>query len=197
MWTDEAELMCRSISEADLENMAEFSVRKEGGFLANYLAYRTSDGKICSPALYDEKTSRARTYLVIAKKTNEIIAYFTLKAGMIGIKQKRFSISQNIDSTPGIEIANFAINDEFKKKYGNLKGLGYIIFNDYILPKIEDARRIVGVRILYIYALPNNNLIEHYHSYGFTKLQAFQQKHIEKWFQPYYDKGCVFMYQNL
>lgn len=190
-------IVCRSISESDLGHMADFTVRKEGGFLADYLAYRTTDGKIYSPALNDELASRARTYLVENDDTNEIIAYFTLKAGMVGIKQSRFPYTHQVDAVPGIELANFAVNTVFLQAHQNLHGVGYMIFYDYILPKVEEVRNMVGVKILYIYALPHKALIEHYHTYGFAQLLSYQQKHIERWFQPRYDKGCVFMYQIL
>ena len=109
--------------------MADFTVRKEGGFLADYLAYRTTDGKIYSPALNDELASRARTYLVEYDDTNEIIAYFTLKAGMVGIKQSRFPYTHQVDAVPGIELANFAVNTAFLQAHQNLHGVGYMIFN--------------------------------------------------------------------
>ena len=196
MASDRTAIICRSIKEDDLERMADFTVREEGGFLASYLAYK-ANGKIYSPALHDETSSRARTYIVENTLTGEIIAYFTLKAGMVGIKQNRFPYNRSVDSVPGIEVANFAVNKTYKKKHENLRGIGYMIFNDFILPKVEEARSIVGVRILYIYALPREELIEHYHTYGFARLASFQQKYIEKWFQPRYDQGCVFMYQIL
>lgn len=188
------------MSEADkntLQKMAEFRVRKEGGFLANYLAYRTKAGEIISPALEEERANKARTYLIEDPETGELIAYFTLKAGLVGFKKNRRFLNKAFDAMSGIEVANLAVNEAYRQAHKSLHGLGYMVFRNYILPKAEEAQRIIGVEILYIYALPRNDLINHYKEYGFAKLAPFQQKYIEKRFRPGYDKGCIFMYQIL
>ncbi len=190
-------VICRNIKDKDLEKMADFRVREGGGFLANYLAYRKSDGTIFSPAMRDEISSKARTYLVEDTGTGEIIAYFTLKAGMVGIKQSILPYKRDFEAVSGIEIANLAVNENYKQNHKHLSGIGYMVFNDFILPKIEEVRKIVGVKILYCYALPHEKLIERYHLYGFTQLSSFQQRYIEKRFRPKYDRGCIFMYQTL
>lgn len=190
-------IICRGIQASDLEKMADFAVRDEGGFLADYLAYKKNDGGIFSPALCEEELSKARTYIVENCKTGELIAYFTLKAGLVGIKQSRAPYRKKFDAVPGIEVANLAVNEIYKKKHKDFSGIGFMVFNDFILPKVEAARKIIGVKILYCYALPHEKLIERYHDYGFAQLASYQQRFIEKRFQPKYDRGCVFMYQNL
>ncbi len=190
-------IACRSISETELEKKADFTVRKEGGFLAHYLAYRMTDNEIFSPAMQEEKSFRARTYIVEDTVTGEILAYFTLKAGMVGIKQNRLPYNHSFDAVPGIEIANLAVNETYKKAHNNLKGIGYMVFRNYVIPKVKEAQAIVGVKMLYCYALPHGELLSHYKKYGFTQLASFQQRYIEKRFRPSYDKGCVFMYQIL
>ena len=197
---DSTGLICYSIKDinnVNLEKLADFKVRKDGGFLANYLAYRLSSGEICSPALAEERANKARTYLVEDKDTGELIAYFTLKAGSVGFKKNRSYLSRTFDSMSGIEVANLAVNEIYKQAHNGVKGLGFMVFRDFILPKVEEVQRIVGVEILYIYALSQPTLIENYKGYGFTKLAPFQQKYIEKRFRPKYDRGCIFMYQNL
>lgn len=190
-------LICHGISEDDLERMADFTVREDGGFLANYLAFRKQNSKIISPALYEENSSSARTYIVEDAVTKEMLAYFSLKAGTVGIKKNKLPHDHRFDAVPGIEIANLAVNETYKKAHKDVNGIGYMVFTDYILPKVEEVQRIVGVKMIYCYALPHSKLIEHYKSYGFTQLASFQQRYIEKRFRPSYDKGCVFMYQIL
>ena len=199
MENNNSTIICRSlgnvIDQETLKKMADFQVRKEGGFLANYLAYRNSTGEICSPALDEERLNKARTYLIEDTETGELIAYFTLKAGLVGFKRNRNFLNKIFDAMSGIEVANLAVNEVYKQAHDDLHGIGYMVFRNYILPKAEEAQRIIGAEILYIYALPRTKLINRYKGYGFTQLVPFQQKYLERRFRPGYDRGCVFMYQ--
>ena len=200
MEQNDSTIVCRSLGEVNddiLEKMVNFKVRKEGGFLANYLAYRTSLGNIYSPALMEENDNKARTYLIEDAESGELISYFTLKAGLVGFKKNRSIFNRAFDAMTGIEVANFAINEVYKQAHSSLHGLGHMVFRKFILPKAEEAQNIIGAEILYIYALPRTSLIDHYKSYGFTRLVPFQQRYIEKRFRPRYDRGCIFMYQIL
>ena len=199
-YNDTPRIICKHLDEvchSMLDQMVEFKVRDDGGFLADYLAYKTSLGKIYSPAIEEEVANKARTYLVIDSEAQELAAYFTLKAGLVGFKRNRSLLSKSFDAMPGIEITNFAVNEIYKQAHESISELGYMIFRDFILHKSEEAQRIIGVEILYIYALPRKRLIERYEEYGFAKLIPFQQKYLERHFRPRYDQGCVFMYQNL
>ncbi|WP_295058143.1 hypothetical protein [uncultured Fibrobacter sp.] len=46
-----------------------------------------------------------------------------------------------------------------------------------------------------IYALPEEKLIEHYHTMGFSRLPEHQEKFVQRHVKPKYDEGCIFMYQ--
>lgn len=200
MENNKSGIICRNLGEPDdkmLKKMVDFKVRKEGGFLADYLAYKTSTGNICSPALDEERSNKARTYLIEDSETGELIAYFTLKAGLVGFKKNRNILDKAFDAMSGIEVANLAVNEVYKQAHKKLHGIGYMVFRNYILPKAEEAQQIIGAEILYIYALPRADLINRYKGYGFTRLVPFQQKYLERRFRPGYDEGCVFMYQIL
>ncbi len=188
---------CRHISGDDIEKLSSFTVRKGGGFLADYLSHDTADGKVVSPALYDEEMHNARVYLVIDKETDELAGYFALKAGYIAVHPSRRLFTKEFDTVPGVELANFAVNDSYIQAHGEQKGLGASIFKYCVLPIARDAQDYVGIRFIYIFALPDEGLIKRYQNYGFTRLNRLQEKSTHKLIRPRYDRGCIFMYQTL
>ncbi len=188
---------CKHISNEDMEGLRSFTVRKGGGFLADYLGHETSDGKIVSPALNDEESHNARVYLVVDKETNEIAGYFALKAGYIAVHPARKLFRKEFDTVPGVELANFAVNESYIKNHTDQKGLGAAIFKYCVLPIARDAQDYVGIRFIYIFALPDAGLIKRYQNYGFTRLSRLQEKSTHKLIRPRYDRGCIFMYQTL
>lgn len=58
-------------------------------------------------------------------------------------------------------------------------------------------RSFSGVAALYIYALPEPRLIEHYQKLGFRRLAPEKEKFVHRHVKPKYDDGCIFMYQML
>jgi hypothetical protein len=55
----------------------------------------------------------------------------------------------------------------------------------------------IGVNALYIYALPEEKLIDHYQTMGFERLLERQEKFVQRHVKPEYDEGCIFMYQTI
>ncbi|MBR0124530.1 MAG: hypothetical protein IJM03_04210 [Treponema sp.] len=43
---------------------------------------------------------------------------------------------------------------------------------EFVLPLIKYLRTFVGIQAIYIYALPQDKLIEHYKTMGFNRLDA-------------------------
>ncbi len=43
----------------------------------------------------------------------------------------------------------------------------------------------------------DEKLIEHYATFGFTRLPKKQEKFVQNHIKPKYDENCVFMFQNL
>ena len=172
---------CRHLKEDDMDRLQEFTVRDGGGNLANYLSSR---------ALYDEQEHDARVYLVIDKETQEI-------AGYVAVHAKRKLFSKEFDSVPGVELSNFAVNSSYIKNHGNRKGLGAAIFEYCILPTARKAQEVIGIKFIYIFALPYPDLINRYKTYGFSRLSRLQERNTHILIRPRYDQGCVFMYQTL
>ena len=144
-------------------------------------------------AVGDENVNLARTYLVIDKSTKELACYFSLRTGLITVQ-----VSGNeFDSLPAIELSNFATNDTYRKNHKELKKFGVHIFEVFILPITRCMAKYIGANSLYIYALPNDKLIKHYKTMGFSLLPADQEKFVQSHVKPKYDAGCRFMYQIL
>lgn len=176
-------------SENDRQDILNFSVRdSRGEGLVRYLQ---------TFAFSDEEAGVMRTYLVRDNRSSELVGYFSLKAGLVSFNEARTEIGVDFDTLPGIEIANFAINNEYIRKLPNVQGIGFNIFDDFIRPIIRDVAKSVGVKFIYIFALPFEGLIHRYTQYGFKRFNAVSEAEVHSRLKPRYDKECIFMYQML
>ena len=164
--------------------IADFKVGNDASGLEAYLKYA---------AVGDEQAKLARTYLVIDKATGELSCYFSLRTGLITVQVA----GDDFDSLPAVELSNFAINAIYRKNHKELQKLGVHIFEVFILPIARCMSEYVGANSLYIYALPNDRLIEHYATMGFSLLPPDQERFAQIHVKPKYDMGCRFMYQTL
>lgn len=144
-------------------------------------------------APYSEKINADRTYLVKDKLTEELAGFFSLRNGLFALRKEDDSVL----SIPSIELSNFAINDNYRQRNPHLKGMGKIIFTDFILPLVKFIQQFTGIQTLHIYAIPENRLIEHYKTFGFTRLSEEDEQFVYDRVKPAYDNGCIFMYQIL
>ena len=184
-------LYCHHLEEKDTDELKHHFMiaHKNGGFLADYVKFYAKD---------DEDMNLSRTYLVRDSITDEIVAYFSLKAGFVSVNEKKHLLFSNtFDSEPGVEVSNFAISGEYLREHPEAKGVGSIIFYAFILPIVKMASNIVGISIIYIFALPYLSLINRYESYGFSRLESSQEKKMHKRIRPRYDKDCIFMFQKI
>lgn len=173
----------------DREAVSQFYVDEEKGIgLERYLK---------EMALQDEEDSVMRTYLVRLTSTDELVGYFSLKAGLISINEEEVQGRVFFDTMPGIEIANFAINSRVLNRRPFLKGAGAVIFGGLIMPIIKQVSVSVGVKSVYLFALPYEPLISRYTSYGFNRLNEKFENDLHARIKPAYDEGCIFMYQML
>lgn len=158
--------------------------RQSGKGLENYLK---------NLAETEETENSARTYLVKNKITKEIAAFFTLKAGLFTVKidEERFN---NISA---IELSNFAVNSNYRNKHPEVNAIGKDVFSDFVLPLVTYLQDFFGAQALYIFALPEDSLIEHYKSLGFYRLERDEEEFVHVHVKPKYDDSCIFMYQIL
>ena len=103
----------------------------------------------------------------------------------------------NIFTIPSVELSNFAVNDSYRKFHPDITKIGATIFNKFILPLVKHIQILTGVQALYIYALPEDRLIDHYGSFGFIRLAKKDEQFVYDRVKPAYDEGCIFMYQIL
>ena len=104
---------------------------------------------------------------------------------------------ETFDSLSAVELSNFAVNQNYKANHPDISKIGFYVFHKFILPLVNFMSKFIGVSILYIYALPEEKLIEHYKTMGFSRLPVKQEKFVHNHIKPRYDEGCIFMYQNL
>ena len=177
-------------SAHDEKDIMGFSVGHPSGTgLVNYLRYH---------AFPDENIGNMRTYMVRDVRTDELACYFSLKAGLISVNEVLTENGIEFDTLPGVELANFAVNDTYIKNHRNLKGLGSIIFTDFVVPIIENSSDNIGIRIIYLFALPETDLIQQYEkNYGFARLEKKAEDELHRRLKPGYDESCIFMYQSL
>ena len=71
------------------------------------------------------------------------------------------------------------------------------ILYDFIIPIAKYIQAFTAVQALYIYALPEKRLIEHYSSLGFERLGEDEEQFVHQHVKPAYDRDCIFMYQIL
>lgn len=185
------------VSDQDEADIMNFTIeRDEGSGLLEYIQHH---------AFPEEDAGIMRTYIVRDNKSSEMVGYFSLKAGLISLNERQIETTDDetgekkkvtvFDTLPGVELANFAVNSTYIQRHKEMKGLGVVIFNQFILPIVRQTSENVGVKILYIFALPYDDLIKSYHDrYGFSRLADQYEDELHKRLKPFYDQYCKFMY---
>ena len=159
----------------------------------------------------DDENDLVRIYLIKDVRSQEIVSYFGLKAGMLAANmdeaislndQHALFKSEGIkifpEVLPGIEISHFAINDKYRDKLSvggvPIKGLGRYLFPKYIYPIIMEVGTKIGIHMIYLYAAGDEALVSYYKdAFDF---QEMTEHDIYTPLEPEYDGGCTFMYQR-
>jgi hypothetical protein len=141
----------------------------------------------------EESEKQTRTYLIKDRITGELVCYFSMRTGLVTLQVD----GDAFDSLSAVELSNFAMNQIYKANHPNAKRLGSYFFKRFILPLAQFASEYIGVSTLYIYALPEDKLMNHYKKLGFSRLPEEQEKFVQNHVKPKYDEGCIFMYQPL
>lgn len=179
----------------DEHDVLNFSVDRPEGFgLVSYVQRY---------AFSDEAFGVMRTYVVRDLQTSELVGYFSLKSGLVSLNEREVEVQEGeskrteilFDTVPGVELANFAINSSYIKNRPSVKGIGVVLFQQFVLPIVRQVAENVAVTILYIFALPYDGLIKRYKDvYGFERLGEYDEHELHKRLKPAYDQSCVFMY---
>ena len=180
---------CRSLRTAttadERDIMAFEPAHPEGVGLVDYLQ------RLAFP---DEDAGFMRTYLVRDNDSDELAAYFSLKAGLASQGETSEGGRTKFDTVPGIELANFAVNGAFLRAHPKAKGLGEAVFQELVREAVRRAGEIVGVALIYLFSLPDERVIANYGRYGFSRLPAGDEERLHARLKPRYDDSCVFMY---
>ena len=125
--------------EKDAQDILSFSVQDDRGKgLVNYLQ---------NFAFPDEENGTMRTYLVRDNLTSEIVGYFSLKAGLVSFNERKTETGADFDILPGVELANFAVNNGYILTRPDAKGIDSMIFRELIVPIVHDAAGRIGVKV--------------------------------------------------
>ncbi len=177
---------CDHIREEDHLDVVGMIPVKESG--ANVVKYVKSD------AFIDEKTGMARTYIVRDSLDDMFVGFYSLKACFLAHGS---FIEGEFDAEPGVELANFAVDKRYLEAHKEAIGIGKIIFQRFVLPTVKAGAEHIGASTLYIFALPDERLINRYRTYGFERLSSMQEMSMHRRIRPAYDQGCIFMYQKI
>ena len=173
------------LTSKDKDAISKFVVKNPKGFgLQNYLI---------KWSLRDEEEGLVRTYLIKDKEDGSIVAYFSLRTGLMTQRSSLF----HFDTITGIELANFAVNDSYRDAHDVMPELGRYVFSSFVYPLVCDISRYVGASILYIFSLPEKKLMGHYEKMGFQRLPSKMERFIHRHVKPTYDRGCIFMAQRI
>lgn len=177
------------VSERDEQDIMNFTLKNSdtGEGLLDYIQHY---------AFPEEDAGIMRTYIIRDKVTDELVGYFSLKAGLVSFNEQETDEGSVFDTLPGAELANFAVNYSYVEKY-SAKGIGLIVFKDFIREIIIKASYDIGIKIIYIFALPYKKLINTYTDYGFRRLSSKSEDELHKRLKPRYDESCIFMFQQL
>ena len=183
---------CYHLSDADETDERDVMlfepVDASGAGLALYLQ---------NMAFAEEDAGTMRTYLVRDNVTDELVGYFSLKAGLVSLDERKDDENPQFDTVPGIELANFAVNNAYRQAHPASKGAGALIFHELVLPLVNRAAEQIGVFLLYIYSLPYERLMRNYATYGFSRLSLEEEALLHARLKPRYDAQCVFMYMPI
>ncbi len=169
----------------NIDGIKNFAIRERSGFGLELYLKQTS--------VFDEENRLNSTYLVKDKMTHEIVGYFSLKTGLFTVEMS--SVEGYFDTIPSVEMSNFAVNALYRANHPDIKRIGEIIFRSFVLPIVKHIQNFVAVKALYIYALPEEKLISHYKSLGFSRLSEEEEAFVHAHVKPKYDDDCIFMYQ--
>ena len=144
-------------------------------------------------AICDEISNESRTYLIKDALTGDLACYFSLRACVVPV-----AITKKLFATiPSIELANFAVNENYRCSQKAVKKIGVFVFLNFILPLVRHVASFVGAKWLCVYALPIPKLLAYYEKLGFARFDEEREAFVYSHVKPKYDKDCIFMYQAL
>lgn len=180
---------------AYLEKLSKYNYADNLSCIKEFRSYRFKYGETFikdEVKYFIKNNTRYVTYLVKTTGSNEILAYFTLSSSVIF-----WEPNGNMIKNPAIEINFFSLNDKFTINNNKMnKGLGKMVFEDFVLKTILEISNYVGVSMIILFAIPSeeDKVIKAYQNMGFVLVD---DKDVEEYILVDHVRSCKLMFYTL
>ena len=162
------------------------SKHREGKGVMDYLQVQ---------AVRDETEELMKTYLVRDAMTEELAAFFSVRAGSVKLE---FVADDKVGIYPGVELAYFGVNERYIEDHPENKGMGIQVFEKMIIPIAKEMRSFAAVKGIFGYAVNGTTLMDRYvNSYGFNRLSPENEERLHQSYRPNTDGDCIFIYKDI
>ena len=134
-----------------------------------------------------------KTFLVREKGSDNLVAFYSLKAATLPYNDKESSFL-----IPAIELTHFAVDERYKtidlQDSLSVK-TGEFIFWNLILPVVKYVSEKVACKDLFVFSINTPKLISYYKNrLGFQEIENIDDKLFFEYAVPDYDDNCKFLY---
>ena len=134
-----------------------------------------------------------KTFLVREKGSDNLVAFYSLKAATLPYNDKESSFL-----IPAIELTHFAVDERYKtidlQDSLSVK-TGEFIFWNLILPVVKYVSEKVACKDLFVFSINTPKLISYYKNrLGFQEIENIDDKLFFEYAVPDYDDNCKFVY---
>lgn len=134
-----------------------------------------------------------KTFLVREKGSDNLVAFYSLKAATLPYNDKESSFL-----IPAIELTHFAVDERYKtiNSQDSLSvKTGEFIFWNLILPVVKYVSEKVACKDLFVFSINTPKLISYYKNrLGFQEIENIDDKLFFEYAVPDYDDNCKFLY---
>ena len=134
-----------------------------------------------------------KTFLVREKGSDNLVAFYSLKAATLPYNDKESSFL-----IPAIELTHFAVDARYKtiNSQDSLSvKTGEFIFWNLILPVVKYVSEKVACKDLFVFSINTPKLISYYKNrLGFQEIENIDDKLFFEYAVPDYDDNCKFLY---
>ena len=134
-----------------------------------------------------------KTFLVREKGSDNLVAFYSLKAATLPYNDKESSFL-----IPAIELTHFAVDARYKTidSQDSLSvKTGEFIFWNLILPVVKYVSEKVACKDLFVFSINTPKLISYYKNrLGFQEIENIDDKLFFEYAVPDYDDNCKFLY---
>lgn len=145
-----------------------------------------------------------KTYLVYRlprenenESKKELASVFCLRTSTMHFEK---SLRENFDKkiVPCVELVYLAVDKNCLNKHPEIKGIGAITFKAFVVPIVKELNRLCGCKNLFLFAIENDKLINHYiDEMYFEKLPDNLEHYIVNNLKTDENEECKFLYQHI